>query len=327
MKPSGRATQPSAEADLPDRSAASSDEGSSDEGSSDECASRDKCKSAPGEQPAEYRYHLLRAAADQFSRGLAALSDEQWPQVEARAEQSFALETLVLTAPEAQRVCIPEDQIEQALAEVRQRYADEQEFTQELALNGLEPATLRRALQRELCFDAAIRAVGARHAPVTEADAQLFYELHAERFSQPETRAARHLLITVNEDFAENQRAAARERIQALAEETLPGDADAFGQLARRHSECPTALEDGRLGTLKPGQLYPALDRALFAMQAGDISPVLESPLGFHLLYCEAINPAKTVPFEQARARIRQALTERRQREAQKAWIAELRSG
>ncbi|EIC20846.1 nitrogen fixation protein NifM [Thiorhodovibrio frisius] len=277
-------------------------------------------------QPAEYRYHLLRAAADKFSCGLAALADDQWPQVEARARQSFCLENLVLNAPEAQAVCIPEDQIEQALVEVRSRYADEAQFRDELALNGLDLAALRRALQRELTFDAVIRTVGARHAPVTEADEQLFYELHAKRFRQPETRSARHLLITVNEEFAENSRATARARLEALAEQIKPGDAATFGELARNHSECPSALQDGQLGTLTSGQLYPALDNALFEMVEGAISEVLESPLGFHLLYCEAISPAKTVPFEQARERIRQALTERRQGEMQKAWIAELRA-
>jgi peptidyl-prolyl cis-trans isomerase C len=277
-------------------------------------------------KPPEYRYHVLRAAADQYACGLAALSDAQWPQVEARAEQSFALETLVLNAPEAQAVCIPEAQIEQALAEVRSRYSDEREFIEELALNGLDLPVLRRALQRELCFDTAIRGVGARHAPVTAADEQLFYEQHAGRFRQPETRHARHLLITINDDFAENARAAAKARIEALAQEMHPGDAEAFGQLARSHSECPTALEDGRLGRLPPGQLYAALDSALFALAEGEISGVLESPLGFHLLFCEAIVPAQEVSFEQARERIHQALSQRRQREAQKAWIAALQA-
>ncbi|WPL18827.1 Foldase protein PrsA 2 precursor [Thiorhodovibrio winogradskyi] len=278
-------------------------------------------------QPAEYGYHLLRAAADQFSCGLAALSAEQWPQVNARAEQSFALETLVLNAPEAQGVCIPEDHIEQALATVRSRYADEAEFRDELALNGLDPPTLRRALQRELSFDAVIRAVGACHAPVTEADEQRFYQLHAERFRRPETRAARHLLITINEEFAENSRAVARARIETLARQLEPGDARAFGQLARGHSECPSALQDGQLGNLSVGQLYPALNTALFAMTEGEVSGVLESPLGFHLLFCETITPAKTIPFEQARDRIRQVLSERCQREMQTAWIARLRDG
>jgi peptidyl-prolyl cis-trans isomerase C len=289
-------------------------------------ANPNQTSTTPGERPPEYRYHLLRAAADQFSCGLAALTEEQWPPVKARAAQSFALESLVISAPEARAVCIPEHHIEQALAAVRERYANAREFTEELALNGLELATLRRALQRELCFDAVIRAVGARHAPVTQADEQLFYELHAERFSQPETRTARHLLITINEDFAENQRAASRARIQALAEQSQPGNAEAFGELASRHSECPSALEHGRLGTLTKGQLYPALDSALFAMTQGQVSGVLESPLGFHLLYCETIHPARTVPFAQARARIHQTLSDRRRRETQKAWIAALRA-
>ncbi|MBK1647202.1 nitrogen fixation protein NifM [Rhabdochromatium marinum] len=280
----------------------------------------------PSEQPAEYHYHRLRAAADKFSCGLAALSDEQWPEVEARAAQSFALETLVLNAPEARDVVIPEQQIEQALNQLRARYSDEREFLSELALNDLDLALLRRALQRELRFDAVMRAVGARHAPVTEADEQLFYELHAERFSQPETRTARHLLVTINDEFAENRRPAARARIESLVTQVTCGDIAGFGQLARAHSECPSALEDGRLGTLTAGQLYPALDAALFALAEGEISGVLESPLGFHLLCCESITPARQASFAQARERIHQALTERRQREIQKAWISELRA-
>lgn len=276
-------------------------------------------------KPPEYRYHLLRAATEQYACGLATLSDAQWPAVEARAEQSFALETLVLNSPEARAVCIPETQIEQALTDVRARYADEQDFTEELALNGLDLLTLRRALWRERCFDAVVRAVGARHTPVTEADARLFYQQHAERFRQPETRVARHLLITINEDFAENARAAAQARIEALAEDIGQADAEVFGQFARRHSECPTALEEGRLGALPPGQLYAALDSVLFALAEGEVSAVLESPLGFHLLLCEAIVPPQEIPFEQVRARIHQALTEQRQREAQKAWMGRLR--
>ncbi len=277
------------------------------------------------DQPPEYRYHLLRAAADLYSLGLAVLSAEQWPQVEARARQSFDLETLVLNAAEAQAVCVPDAQIDQALEAVRARYADEAAFLDELTQNGIALPVLRRALQRELTFDAIIRAQGARHAPITEAEALEFYAQHVERFRQPERRDARHLLITINDEFTENQRAVARARIDDLARQATPGDVAAFGQLARRYSECPSALQDGQLGALTPGQLYPALDAALFAMTQGAVSGVLESPLGFHLLLCEAILPARVLSFEQARERIHQALSERRARETQKVWIAALR--
>lgn len=285
-----------------------------------------KLPAHPAAKPAGDGYHLLRAAADLFGCALAGLADHQWPEVEARARESHALETLVLNAEEAGAIQIPEARVEQALATLRARYADQREFLDELARNGLDLDSLRHALRRELLFDAVMRSVGARHEPITAKEERAFYAQYAPRFQRPETRDARHLLITINAEFAENSRAAARARIEALASELRPGDAAGFGALARQHSECPTALQDGRLGTLKAGQLYPELDAVLFTLSMGAISGVLESPLGFHLLYCERIVPAHALSFEQARARIHQALRERHQRETQRAWIARLRA-
>jgi peptidyl-prolyl cis-trans isomerase C len=144
----------------------------------------------------------------------------------------------------------------------------------------------------------------------------------------PERRTARHILITVNDDYAENTRDAALARLEAIAGTLRGDDADGlierFAGAARRHSECPSALEDGRLGTVSRGQLYPALDAALFQLGAGQLSGILESPVGLHLLLCEKIHPALALPFSQARPRIREALEQRRRRDTQRTWLKAL---
>ena len=66
----------------------------------------------------------------------------------------------------------------------------------------------------------------------------------------------RQILITVNDAFVENQREAALARICDLAEK-LVGRPNRFPSLARKYSECPSAMDDGRLGNLGRGQLYP----------------------------------------------------------------------
>ena len=166
--------------------------------------------------------------------------------------------------------------------------------------------------------------LAARRPSVSELDERLFFEMHKDRFTQPERRTARHILITVNDDFEENRCAAALARIERLARK-LAGHPNRFPSLARKYSECPSALQGGRLGTLPRGQLYASLDAALFKLPEGAVSGPVGSDVGFHLLWCEKVHRGHTWPFSKARPHIRRLLEERAGRNCQKAWIAELR--
>lgn len=276
------------------------------------------------ECPPVYRYHLLRAALGAGLPGLAELDGRRLADISRQADRSFALESLVLGSPEAARVGIPPGRIADALSELRGRYPDRDAFLADLAGNGLDEEVLGQALGRELIFDAVLQTVSSHRPTVTEIDERLFFELHKERFTQPERRKVRHILITVNDAYEENRRDVARGRIERLADK-LDGRANRFASLARKHSECPTAMEDGRLGTLPRGRLYAELDAVLFSLAEGAISGPVESDMGFHLLWCEKIHRRVTLPFSKARPRIRQLLEARAARNCQKAWISALR--
>ncbi len=270
-----------------------------------------------------FNYHLLRNALDQYSRNVAELDAAQRQQVQQKADRSYQLESLVLGSSESEGLVIPQDQIDTAIAEVASRYAGDEEFLLDLQANGLDAESLRIALQRELMFDAVMQRVGAKSADVNDIDARLFYEMHSERFESPELRTARHVLITINPDYIENTRIAATSRMQVIVER-LRGRANRFHDIARRHSECPTAMEGGKLGEIRRGTLYPELDAELFRMQEGQISDIVETEVGLHILLCEKIKPGKRTPFSKAQAKIRAILEERCRYNCQKAFLTEL---
>ena len=83
-------------------------------------------------------------------------------------------------------------------------------------------------------------------------------------------------------------------------------------------------MDGGKLGEVKRGTLYAELDAQLFAMQEGEISPIIESEIGLHILLCEKIKPAKRTPFSKAAPKIREVLEERRRRNCQKARLTAL---
>lgn len=274
--------------------------------------------------PPAYAYHLLKASLSSFKKNPYQLDANEMVQARRKADNAYELENLVLAAPEAVDVMVDDSQLNAALAEVASRYEDEQDFHQDLHRNGLDEAALRNALQRELIFDGVMQRVGASSVDVNDLDVHLFYEMHRDRFDVAERRVARHILITINPDYLENTRPAALARAEQLVEK-LSAKRNRFASLARKHSECPTALEGGKLGTVNRGQLFPELDAALFDLEEGGVSQAVESEVGFHILWCEKIVPAKSIPLSKARARIQEILKQRKRRNCQKNWLAGLR--
>lgn len=271
----------------------------------------------------EFRYHLLRNAQSSFGKDPQRLDPEEYREVHRRACRSLELESMVLASPEAKGVVISDWQLDKSLTKVISRYQSSEEYQWDLERNGLDEAGLRHALYRELMFDAVMLRVTPDRIEISEQEVEQFFETHRNQFEVPEIRLARHILITLNPDYPENRREVAHARIEQVATE-LAGEADRFEQLARRYSECPSAMEGGKLGRVPRGQLFPELDVMLFQLPEGGVSPVLESEIGFHLLLCEQILPGRKVPFAEAAPRIRELLEARHRREYQQAWLATL---
>ena len=270
-----------------------------------------------------YQYHLLRGAIERFSQNLGQLDGSQIAEVRLQADKTYALESLVLGSQEAGEVAISTREVDDAVMQVRLRYSDRCQFLADLEANGLTEGALRQALHRELLFDGVMERVAARSGVVGELDTRHYYERNAHRFQVPERRRARHILVTINEDIEENRRDAARRRIEEIAAK-LRIDPTRFADQAHLHSECPSALRGGEIGSVQRGQLHPSLEQALFRMGSRDVSDVIETEIGFHLLLLEETKPSRTIPFAVAESRIKQLLEERGRRRCQKAFIEKL---
>lgn len=273
----------------------------------------------------EVAYLKLKTAHNLYGRGPAALAPAEHSRVEQMAARQFDLESLVLATEEARDVAVPSATLNAALADIQGRYPSEEALLDDLAGNGLDLASFGAALERELKVEAVLDRVGSRAAKVSDIDVELYYHYHPEQFQRPQTRIARHILVTINEELPDNSRAAARSRIDAIAARLLKEPAR-FEEQALKHSECPTALQGGLLGEVKRGLLYAELDTALFELEAMQLSPVVESPLGLHLLRCDQLIPAGMLALDLVSDSIREFLMSRRKRVWQNAWLKQIRS-
>ncbi|MCK9200883.1 MAG: nitrogen fixation protein NifM [Gallionella sp.] len=271
-------------------------------------------------------YLALKAAQKLYGKIPDALQPSEFERIQNMAQQQHELETRVLAAPEARDAMVPPATLQAAMQEIRGRYPNEDDFAEDLARNGLDEAGFAEALERELKVEAILEKVATRAANVSDIDVELYYQYHPDQFRRPETRLARHILITVNDTIPENTRVAAQQRIAEIAVR-LQKEPERFEEQALKHSECPTALDGGKLGDLPRGKLFPELDKALFELNAGEVSGVLESELGFHVLRCDAITEADVLSLTQARPHIRKLLEQKRKRVCQQAWVKQVMAG
>jgi peptidyl-prolyl cis-trans isomerase C len=268
-------------------------------------------------------YILLRAALSLFKKAPTELGEAELKQVKRQARNELTIENRVLNAPEAIGVIISDKEVEQAYQEIQARYDDESHFFTELSKNSLNEASLRAALQRQCKVNAILDRVSSRAVEISAVDIELYYHLHPEKFALPERRAVSHIFISINPDYAENTRITALQRANDLHDK-LHKKPYKFADLALRHSECPTALQGGDLGIVPRGKLYSELDEVLFKLKAGDISHVVESEIGWHILLCKKIYKAETLSLAKATPKIRTFMQEQAKHDFIRTWLAGL---
>jgi peptidyl-prolyl cis-trans isomerase C len=269
-------------------------------------------------------YLTLKLAAKLFSKPPDALAADELKRVRTVAARQREIEAMILGTPESANVMVPQASIEACLQEIRSRYGSEEDFHADLDRIGLDVASLRRAVERDLVVEAVLEKVGARAAAVSDTEVEIFWFMHKDRFRRAETRVLRHILVTINETLAGSERPAAGASIEAIRSRLLK-DPGRFAEQALKHSECPTAMNGGLLGRVPRGQLYPELEAAAFALGEGELSQVVETELGYHLVLCETIEAERHSRFDEVRQTIREHLEQQRRGICQKAWINSLR--
>jgi peptidyl-prolyl cis-trans isomerase C len=181
-------------------------------------------------------------------------------------------------------------------------------------------AQLRQARERVLS-DARLAAIDRAATPaddVVAAAARDLYRASPDKFKAPAQTRARHILVSRNADGK------AREKAEALLAQIKGGAS--FDELARKESaDLASARNGGELGWIRPGTVVKEFEDALAALKApGELSPVIESQFGFHIIRLEERRVAGIRPFDEVRPEIEREIRGQAQLEARRAKLREL---
>ncbi|MBI4544637.1 MAG: peptidylprolyl isomerase [Gemmatimonadetes bacterium] len=218
-----------------------------------------------------------------------------------QALQSKIEEYLLVQAAERDSVTVPAEEVEQRvereLEQRRNAFGGERALEQALRSERLTLAEFRDRLNRQYTRNLLVEAYvgkalrGRRAPPVGEAAIRNFWEAQRERLGQrPATISFKQVVVAPQP--TDSARAAARRLAEEILNRLLKGED--FEQLARRYSDDPgTREKGGDLGWFRSGQMVPAFEEVAFAMRPGQISNIVETTFGLHLIKLEKARGAE----------------------------------
>jgi peptidyl-prolyl cis-trans isomerase C len=206
----------------------------------------------------------------------------------------------------------------------RKNFVSDEAFNAELVKRGLTADQLKHEIELGAQAEEFFNKRTANIKPVTEQDARTFYDNNEQRFVQPERVHASHILIGVNKDDADSTRTRKKADAQRILRELKKG-AD-FAEEARKYSGDPNKTQGGDLGYFERGRMVPEFEKAAFALKSGQMSGVVETPLGYHIIKVIDHAKASTVPFDQAKQNIEQYLGNQKKQQAITSYFDSLRS-
>jgi peptidyl-prolyl cis-trans isomerase C len=157
----------------------------------------------------------------------------------------------------------------------------------------------------------------------TDAEAKDFYEKNPEKFKQDEQVRASHILVRVDPNADAKAKAKAKAEIDAVMKELKAGGD--FAKLAQQHSQDGSAAQGGDLGYFPKGQMVPEFDKVAFSLPVGQLSGIVTTQFGYHILKVTDKKAPRTVPYEEAQAQIKQFLEQDKKQKAADAFVEGLK--
>ncbi|MHB8120996.1 MAG: peptidylprolyl isomerase [Desulfuromonadaceae bacterium] len=264
----------------------------------------------------------LRRAKKVLLRG-QPVPPEQEAAINKQAIEQLVSAELMYQAAAKREVKDLEKEVDAKLAEGKARFKDEQSFVK--AIKDLEMAEkdLREYTRRDLLISHFVESEFVSKTVVTEAETRAFYDKNQDKFKQEEAVKASHILIGVDGKASADDRKKAREKAEKLHKE-LVGGAD-FAALAKANSTCPSSQQGGDLGFFAKGQMVPPFEKSAFALKPGEISPVVETQFGYHIIKLTDKKAAAATEYADAKAKIEEFLKGQKINEAIQKYLADAR--
>jgi parvulin-like peptidyl-prolyl isomerase len=218
---------------------------------------------------------------------------------------------LILEYGRQSDITISKKELDSALEGIKNDYPEEEVFREMLLNRYLDYEEWKEGLRRQLLVRKIISEVYGGISPVTPDEIRTYFDSHGQEFLRPSMVELRQIVTHTKEEA------------EALWERLQKGER--FDELAREYSTAPEAEDGGKVGWISKGELDESMDKVIFSLPVGGISPVVKTPYGYHLFQVQSKRPEGSESLDEAWNEIETKLVQQRQEVLYNDWIARLK--
>ena len=217
-----------------------------------------------------------------------------------------------------------ETEINAALKDVLNRNnLTQEQLVELLTKEGLTLQDYKDRLREQIILARLMNQAVRSRISVDSNEVDAYYQAHRDEFHRPDEVKVRHIFFHIDPGAESSQLAAVQALATRVHEEARNGGD--FASLARRHSEDVTAQNGGDLGVIKRGEALPEFENVIFALHEGEVSDVIRTPNGLHIIKVDSIFKGSGRPLSEVRADIERRVLQEKTEKRFKEWANELR--
>ena len=246
---------------------------------------------------------------DEVKRNLAKLEEKA-------LDQAIGAKLLLDRALEIELPVTAAD-VDAEVERVKAQIGGEENYKKALEAQGISEANFRKELEKGARVNMLVNQACAHISDPTEEEVAAFYEAHKAEYVEEPKVLCQHILVKGADDKA-------LDKIKDIRERIVSGKAD-FAEEAKKNSDCPSGQEGGSLGWFGRGMMVPEFDKVAFEMKKGEISGVVTTQFGYHIIYKADEKGGGQLTLVDVHDQIKDLMRHENRGRAMDAFVAELR--
>ena len=248
----------------------------------------------------------LNIQLDRVTQQGKQVTDDQLATLKKNILESLIEREILYQQSQKVGIQVTDQKVDDQLAAIKKRFPNEAEYKNALSKMNLSEEEVKVQIKRGLSIRELIDQKITSKVVITDAESKAYYDKNPQMFKQPEQIKASHILIKVDAKADEAKKAEARKKIEEIQQKLKDGGD--FAALAKEYSEGPSSAKGGDLGYFRRGQMVKPFEEAALALKPNEISDVVETRFGYHIIKVYDTKPAQTMAYADVKDKISQRM-------------------